>query len=89
MPKIYIPRLNVFNHLCRRNLSLAYTKHRVAQSSTEEKNYAPLIVLHGLFGSRQNNRSISKYDITIFPRRGLILMAVGSLLETWDDRCMP
>ena len=82
MPKIHLPCLNAFNHLFRRNLSLAYTKHCVAQFGIGEKNHAPLIVLHGLFGSRQNNRSISKYDITMFPRRGLKLMAVGSLLET-------
>lgn len=65
MTRVCVRPFNAANYVCRRKLSLAYTKHCVAQSSIEEGEYAPLIVLHGLFGSRQNNRSISKYDINM------------------------
>ncbi len=41
----------------RRPLSLACAKH---VSPTLDPNTAPLIMLHGLFGSKQNNRSMSK-----------------------------
>ena len=37
---------------------LAFTRHD-SPTSTTSKN-PPLVILHGLFGSKQNNRSISK-----------------------------
>lgn len=46
-----------FQHLFKRQLSLAYTKHEPSKS---EPGQAPLVIMHGLFGSKQNNRSISK-----------------------------
>lgn len=46
-----------FQGLFKRQLSLAYALHEPAKV---EAGRAPLILLHGLFGSKQNNRSISK-----------------------------
>ena len=43
----------------KRDLTLAYNLH---EPHKIESGLAPLIVLHGLFGSKQNFRSISKYD---------------------------
>lgn len=43
----------------RRLLSLAFTLHEPPAISKDARQ-APLIILHGLFGSKQNNRSISK-----------------------------
>lgn len=37
-------------------LELAYDKHPAGESSTKE----PIVFLHGLFGSKTNNRSVSK-----------------------------
>ena len=54
----------------RRQLSLAYTKHSVIQSNPED-THAPLVILHGLFGSKQNNRSISKYAVIAIRQVGL------------------
>ena len=42
-----------------RQLSLAYNLHE--PSSKNRSDQAPLIILHGLFGSKQNNRGLSKY----------------------------
>ena len=54
----------------RRQLSLAYTKYSATQSNNEN-THAPLVILHGLFGSKQNNRSISKYAAPFICRSGL------------------
>lgn len=48
---------HAFQRLFKRQLSLAYTLHEPAKA---EAGRAPLIILHGLFGSKQNNRSVSK-----------------------------
>ena len=48
---------HAFQRLFRRQLSLAYSLHEPAKV---EAGRAPLIILHGLFGSKQNNRGISK-----------------------------
>lgn len=58
-----LPLRRAWRHSCllrypKRELSLAYNLH---EPNTYEAGHAPLIVLHGLFGSKQNNRSISKY----------------------------
>ncbi|KAL7271681.1 hypothetical protein RUND412_005541 [Rhizina undulata] len=42
-------------------LPLAYTLHEPPASNEPPKNDVPLVIMHGLFGSKQNNRSISKY----------------------------
>ena len=42
-----------------RNLSLAYTLHKPTSIERKPQN-EPIVILHGLFGSKQNNRSISK-----------------------------
>lgn len=44
--------------IARRRLNLAYALHRPPRTAQTE--HAPLVFLHGLFGSKQNNRSISK-----------------------------
>lgn len=38
-------------------LDLAFDKHPAA----EDKGKEPIVFLHGLFGSKSNNRSVSKY----------------------------
>ena len=45
---------------CRRHLSLAYALHKPVGVDVKLEN-EPLVIMHGLFGSKQNNRSISKY----------------------------
>ena len=43
----------------RRHITLVYTLHKPsARNVLMDKS--PLIILHGLFGSKQNNRSVSK-----------------------------
>ena len=49
-----------FQNVQRCHLSLAYTLHEPSPSLNCSKDYA-LVILHGLFGSKQNHRSISKY----------------------------
>lgn len=49
-----------------RDLSLACTLHKPALESIGTGN-EPIVILHGLFGSKQNNRSISKYGILECP----------------------
>ena len=66
-------RLNVsriINKTFKRHLKLEYTLHRSTQCRYAE-DYAPLIILHGLFGSKQNNRSISKYGVSSQGHQGL------------------
>ena len=48
---------HAFQRLFTRQLSLAYAVHEPAKV---EAGRPPLIILHGLFGSKQNNRRISK-----------------------------
>lgn len=48
---------HAFQRLFTRQLSLAYS---LLEPAKVEAGHAPLIILHGLFGSKQNNRSISK-----------------------------
>src|SRR4051794_11415569 len=46
-----------------RNISLAYQLHSPPEFSGTTKadpQHAPIIIMHGLFGSKQNSRSISK-----------------------------
>lgn len=40
-------------------LKLAYDLHEPPKPQTSEKN-APILFLHGLFGSKKNNRAMSK-----------------------------
>lgn len=54
-----VPMVFGLNAVFKRQLSLAYTCHRPPDAE-KETEHAPLVVLHGLFGSKQNNRSISK-----------------------------
>ena len=53
-------RVKTSQRISRRHLSLAYAKYS-AMHSNDEDTHAPIVILHGLFGSKQNNRSISKY----------------------------
>lgn len=48
-----------------RKLQLAYD-HYPASESTATKN-APIVFIHGLFGSKKNNRSMSKYVFIPLP----------------------
>lgn len=45
---------------------LAYDLHEPSGSGAEQKRGPPILFLHGLFGSKKNNRSISKY-VLAFP----------------------
>lgn len=58
-----------------RSLSLAYNVHK---PHNPETGHAPLIILHGLFGSKQNNRSISKYGFSRPPFRFVIEFEKGT-----------
>ena len=77
--------------LCIRRLSLAYNLH-LPQNHGVDLKHAPIIILHGLFGSKQNNRSISKWAFHIF---GIILtiiwqtkhQSISPRLETTCLRC--
>ena len=51
-------------------LSLAYDLHE-SKNVPPGPKHAPIIFMHGLFGSKKNNRSISKWE----------------LLSTWSRRC--
>lgn len=47
-------------------LDLSYDLHEPPKSqgsATSASENAPIIILHGLFGSKRNNRSISKYGL--------------------------
>lgn len=57
-----LPLRRAWRHRCpascfKRGLSLAYNLHEPHEPG---QGHAPLILLHGLFGSKQNNRTISK-----------------------------
>ena len=54
------PRLGDIGVSQRRKLSLAYTRHDVPAVGRKGSSNPVIIILHGLFGSKQNNRSISK-----------------------------
>lgn len=49
-------------YVTQRRLSLAFDLHKPSSSKTllEDSPRAPIIFMHGLFGSKKNNRSISK-----------------------------
>ena len=41
-------------------VSLVYDLHEPAKPQVPDKQTSPIIFMHGLFGSKKNNRSISK-----------------------------
>ena len=55
-----IPRLNGIGISQRRKLSLAYTRYGAKAVGRNGSSKSPIVILHGLFGSKQNNRSISR-----------------------------
>ena len=69
----------------KRELSLAYDLHKPHELALD---HAPLIVLHGLFGSKRNNRSISKYGCSRPSLRLYHLKPLGPLRETSKRQCM-
>ena len=68
-----------------RKLSLAYNLH---EPHLPEPGHAPLIVLHGLFGSKQNNRSISKYGFSCLACHVCHLIGIGHLQTDSKPQCM-
>jgi hypothetical protein len=42
-------------------IKLAYDLHEPPKESAQSHNAPPIIFIHGLFGSKKNNRSMSKY----------------------------
>ena len=54
-----IPRCNQIVPSGSRHLSLAYALHK-PPDQIEVTDRTPMVLLHGLFGSKQNNRSFSK-----------------------------
>ncbi len=85
-----LPLRPLWRHRClsryfKRELSLAYSLH---EPRKPEIGHAPLVILHGLFGSKQNNRSISKYDFShpAFQFRDSI--ETGYSHETSKRQCM-
>ena len=69
----------------KRELSLAYSLHK---PQMPEPDHAPLIILHGLFGSKQNNRSISKYGLSRPAFQVRFLIEAGRLHEISKRQCM-
>ena len=85
-----LPLHQASRHRCfpicfKRELSLAYNLHK---PKNPEPGHAPLIILHGLFGSKQNNRSISKYGFSRLDSQLRLLIKIGHLLETSKHQCM-
>ena len=85
-----LPLRRTWGHRClskrfERELSLAYNLH---DPSNPESGHAPLIVLHGLFGSKQNNRSISKYGLSCRAFHVCHLIRVEHLHEISKRQCM-
>lgn len=78
-------RLDCLSRSSKRELSLAYNLH---EPHKPEPGHAPLILLHGLFGSKQNNRSISKYDFSRPAFQMRHLNEVEHLHETSKRQCM-
>lgn len=78
-------RYRCLSRLAKRELSLAYNLH---EPHEPEPGHAPLIVLHGLFGSKQNNRSISKYGFSRPAFKVRYLIEAGHLHETSKRQCM-
>ena len=78
-------RLSRLSRCSKRELSLAYDLHKPRKP---EPGHAPLIILHGLFGSKQNNRSISKYGFSHPAFKVRILIGVGHLHEISKRQCM-
>ena len=56
----YAQAPNGFQTQSIRHLSLAYALHEPSKIEMSKSSRA-IIIMHGLFGSKQNNRSISKY----------------------------
>lgn len=69
---------------------LAYDLHEPSRSYPNKKPPNPIIFLHGLFGSKKNNRGISRYEE---PNRvkelfiSLFNLAIECLLGTWEFLC--
>lgn len=59
-----------------RHLSLAYALHEPPKTKLPQENPA-IIIMHGLFGSKQNNRSISKYGTLCALSECTILILMG------------
>ena len=45
-------------------ITMAYDLHEPPKDSSRSTKAAPIVICHGLFGSKKNNRSISKYAPT-------------------------
>lgn len=85
-----LPLRRAWRHRCpascfKRGLSLAYNLHEPHEPG---QGHAPLILLHGLFGSKQNNRTISKYGFSRPAFQFRHLMGVGHLHGTSKRQCM-
>lgn len=78
-------RLRCLQRGFKRELSLAYSLHKPQKP---EPDHAPLIILHGLFGSKQNNRSISKYGLSRLAFQVRFLIGVVHLHEISKRQCM-
>ena len=79
-----LPLRRAWRHNClpsrsKRQLSLAYNLH---EPHKPEPGHASLILLHGLFGSKQTNRSISKYGLSRPALQVSHLIGVGHLHKT-------
>lgn len=57
MPRCAVPSVRLYSSTSR--VSLAYEQHEPPKGGRSPKD-APIIFMHGLFGSRKNNRSVSK-----------------------------
>lgn len=77
LPRLHQPRRTCTYHsskLCRayattqlsNGITIAYDLHEPPKEKARE-NAAPILFIHGLFGSKANNRSVSKYALHLSP----------------------
>ena len=66
-------------------VSLAYDLHRAPSSGSTRQGQGPLVILHGLYGSKQNWRSLSKALAQATGRNvyALVRIESGSAVVIW------
>lgn len=74
-----------------KTVPLVYDLHEPAKPVSDDPNRSsPILFMHGLFGSKKNNRSISKYVISAKPdgRNERLTMFAGPLRGILGDQYM-
>ena len=69
-------------------IKLAYDLHEPTPSTTTtSQNAPPIIFIHGLFGSKKNNRSMSKYALS--PTYSLLIYLPSNYPSTTESSPAP